>query len=1013
MNEVKQFSTPRETAEFLMGAAISFVPVRIDGSKSASVDWKQYQLRMPTADEVRGWFGNGASRGIATICGDVSGGLEVVDLDAPHLREEFESLVRETAPGLLERLLVVQTPKGGRHYGFRSGAVQKNQKLARRKVGDEIKVTIETRGEGGYVVAPGSPDRCHPLNKPYVVLQGGYLSIPRLTAEERAILLDCARSFNEIVQEVKGHHEPRPHSENGTRPGEDFNARSGADTVAEMLSNAGWKSINRRSKYGQMWRRPGKTDPGASATLCDNGALSVFSTNAYPFEVDKSYSPFAVLALTQFNGDFQACAKTLAAQGFGDQTKKREEPPAKEEAPAAFVKTPELTGDQAHETVLNLDAKVRERAAYGLTPEVFAAALWLREHEIAEYYDLEKVIKKSGSIPIAQWRAQLEKFEMEKVLAERRDRPAPPKKDLESVIERAQDVFAPIDRDRLGAVDTRIIFDGAETQDPLPLAAEVWKALAKSEGDIPTFFWHNDILSRLDIEEGIVKLRPVSRDRFSNRLAHLAKWERFSEKKGVYYVPPPSMLITQMLADPPASTPIPILNRVVTAPVFARDGRLIIEPGFDRPSGIYFLPTFETIPVPESATEEHAKEALKLLTDELLYDFPFATNADRDNAIGLFLLPFIRDMVDGPTPLHVVEAAVEGTGKGMLLDSLLCPVLGKTGISTIEYTTNPEELSKKITTTLMAAKGAIVFGNVNDKVDSGWLSDTLTQDRYTGRILGLSQNAEIVIRNVWAMTANNPEFSGEMSRRVVSIRLVAKTDNPSARTGFRHRLPRWAIDNRARLANAAHVLTLRWIQAGRPKRRQVPPGAETLGSFESWVDLLGGILELAGCPDFLANLRRNRDRIDVARQARAYLCYQWFKRFPSADGSSTVPIKAGELWDAVARDVEGLEVSGKDENGKRASFAKYLARKCVDVYPEYSGPQFDKQDPSDPEPPHVSYRFHVQTRGNGNHKKWYLEIEQANPPVPASPTPQPSACSVCGASLTSGGCPACDRPLPF
>jgi hypothetical protein len=43
----------------------------------------------------------------------------------------------------------------------------------------------------------------------------------------------------------------------------------------------------------------------------------VFSTNCSPFDVDKSYSNFAVYTLLNHNGDFQAAAKELRRQGYG------------------------------------------------------------------------------------------------------------------------------------------------------------------------------------------------------------------------------------------------------------------------------------------------------------------------------------------------------------------------------------------------------------------------------------------------------------------------------------------------------------------------------------------------------------------------------------------------------------------------------------------------------------------------------------------------------------------------
>ena len=57
-------------------------------------------------------------------------------------------------------------------------------------------------------------------------------------------------------------------------------------------------------------------------------------------------------------------------------------------------------------------------------------------------------------------------------------------------------------------------------------------------------------------------------------------------------------------------------------------------------------------------------KAKDLLLDELLADFPFASQADRANAVAWLLLPLIRPSIDGPTPLHLIEAPIQGTGKG-------------------------------------------------------------------------------------------------------------------------------------------------------------------------------------------------------------------------------------------------------------------------------------------------------------------------------------------------------------
>jgi putative DNA primase/helicase len=312
---VKQPKNAEATARRFVAEGISFLMIKIDGSKSPIESWERWQSERPSQDEVDRWFAGDKNRGIGMICGAVSGNLEVVDLDQPEVIPSFEALVNEALPGLLEQLVVVGSPKGGRHYIYRSSEpVAGNQKLAMRMVGSQQVCLIETRGEGGYVLAPGSPSRCHPLNKPYLLLQNHYSQIPILTLSDRDRLLECARRLNEYNPPI---HQRANRSCRGLRPGDDFTNRATSQTVAKMLIAQGWKLAHTDRRGNQQWRRPGKPKGSTSATLFDSGILHVFSSNAYPFELEHSYTPFDVLALTQFNGDFTAAAKKLAEMGFG------------------------------------------------------------------------------------------------------------------------------------------------------------------------------------------------------------------------------------------------------------------------------------------------------------------------------------------------------------------------------------------------------------------------------------------------------------------------------------------------------------------------------------------------------------------------------------------------------------------------------------------------------------------------------------------------------------------------
>ena len=297
-------------ARRLHAARIGTLPIRHDGSKAPALDtWSHLKTRLPSAEELGQHYRNG--NGLAVIAGRVSGNVEDIDIDEPALHEPWCALVESQAPGLLKRLPEIQTPSGGYAISYRhEGQPAGSAKLA---VSEDHQTLIETRGEGGYFIVPPSPAACHPLKLPYRLLQGDLAALPVLTTDERALLLDAARTFNRMPARVK--REPRPASNaHGTRPGDDFNKRA---NWRDILEPHGWTQVYERDGVG-CWRRPGK-DAGISATTdyMGSGVLYVFSTNAAPFDADTSFSKFGAYTALEHDGDYSKAARGLRLAGFG------------------------------------------------------------------------------------------------------------------------------------------------------------------------------------------------------------------------------------------------------------------------------------------------------------------------------------------------------------------------------------------------------------------------------------------------------------------------------------------------------------------------------------------------------------------------------------------------------------------------------------------------------------------------------------------------------------------------
>jgi hypothetical protein len=142
-------------------------------------------------------------------------------------------------------------------------------------------------------------------------------------------------------------------------------------------------------------------------------------------------------------------------------------------------------------------------------------------------------------------------------------------------------------------------------------------------------------------------------------------------------------------------------------------------------------------------------------------------------------------MVDGPTPLHLIEKPTPGTGATLMVDAIATIHTG-CGASVMTEGRDDEEWRKRITAKLRQVPSLVLIDNLRAELDSAALAAALTAPFWEDRILGASEMARLPIRCAWVATGNNPTSSHEIARRLVRIRLDARTDQPWRRGGFRH-----------------------------------------------------------------------------------------------------------------------------------------------------------------------------------------------------------------------------------
>lgn len=177
-------------------------------------------------------------------------------------------------------------------------------------------------------------------------------------------------------------------------------------------------------------------------------------------------------------------------------------------------------------------------------------------------------------------------------------------------------------------------------------------------------------------------------------------------------------------------------------------------------------------------------------------DFPFVDDASRANAIAAPLTAVARELIDGPTPMFAIDAPAQGTGKSLLANGIGTIIIGAQPAVTTE-TRNEEELRKRITALLRGGVPVVLLDNITKRMESGTLCSLLTAPLWSDRLLSKNEQVDVPVRAVWLATGNNLELSGEMTRRVVWIRLDSRRDRPWERSQFRHaQLNAWVARHR-------------------------------------------------------------------------------------------------------------------------------------------------------------------------------------------------------------------------
>jgi hypothetical protein len=444
---------------------------------------------------------------------------------------------------------------------------------------------------------------------------------------------------------------------------------------------------------------------------------------------------------------------------------------------------------------------------------------------------------------------------------------------------------------------------------------ETWGHILKWNKNPPKWFERNGEIVRIKTGKFGPIITPVTKDQAYGKIAKLCRWIRLKgkdlEEVNVY---PPKEVAADLLAYPHKK--LPPLYEIGTVPIFDHNAQLLSLPGYHKSAALWLnlSDDLSVGDIPEKPVPGKVVRAIRLIREDLIPDFGFASESDQAHAISMLLLPFVRRLIDGPTPIHLIEAPTPGSGKSLLIRSVSIAILGQE----IEVTTIPgdeTEMRKQITTMLLDSRPIILLDNLGRKLFSPSLAAAITSVVWHSRDLGHLRSATAFNRAMWVVTANNPALDWEVARRCCRIRIEPGCERPEQRTQYKHELPLWAQKNRSEIVSACLTIVRHWIAEGRR------PGEKVLGSFESWSKTMGGILEVAGIKGFLGNSDELYQLADNTIPAWAEFVDAWWMLYQSKAVETKV------LVDICIRDELLPEVIGdKGLQSQRIRLGRALAR---------------------------------------------------------------------------------------
>ena len=410
------------------------------------------------------------------------------------------------------------------------------------------------------------------------------------------------------------------------------------------------------------------------------------------------------------------------------------------------------------------------------------------------------------------------------------------------------------------------------------------------------------------VSPGTLSLRAVDKAYLVEAMTRASAWERWDARSEDWRAAncPDQVAATYLSRD--GRWRLPRLLGAISAPTLRPDGSVLQVPGYDVDTAMIYDPCGVEYPqIPEYPTRDDGERALQVLR-AAFKSFPFEEPVDESVVLAMVLTALVRRSLPS-APLGAITAPVMASGKSLIADLISILATGVVAPA-MKYPDTDEEAQKTALAVLAAGEPVVLIDNIERPLQGDWLCSMVTNEEYTGRMLGQTQMLKVPTSTLWLATGNQLVVAGDLRTRSLLCRLNPRMERPETRE-FKTDIRQWMTTHRPRIVAAGLTVMRAFLARG--------AGFETpvWGRFERWSEMVRAPLVWLGCADPVASLQ-SLEQDDPQRMELLQVITAWKKCMRDREATVTDAIsEAGYPGNEAFR--EALLTVAQDRGGSISS----------------------------------------------------------------------------------------------